>query len=269
MNKYILATDLDGTLLKDDKTVSLDTKNIIHQMIKESHYFVIATGRPFHRIRPIIEDLDIKSDKNFCICFNGALITSTDESIVLYESKLKESEVIELIDLSEQLNISIMVYLKDIILVDNIPSCIDYLNNLNCLKIVDGGKDILRKEKDVYKIIFIGSKDDLIDAKNKIPVHYFDKYNFTTSSDNYLEITSKHINKGNALINLANLLNIDLNNTIAVGDEENDLSMIKKAHLGCCVANANPFVKEQAKYITLSNEEDGVKEIIKKFVLEK
>lgn len=265
--KKLLATDLDGTLLKDDKTVSNETIEIIKKMIAEGHYFVISTGRPFHRIEPIIQMLGIKSDKNFCICFNGGLITTTDNSKVIYEEKLKKEEVVELINLAEILNISIMVYLKEVILIDELPDAVDYLKNLSCVKIVENGKKELLKQTDVYKIIYIGSKEVVEDAKNKIPQVLFTKYNFTRSSDNYLEITSKNVTKGNAILKLAAYLCVDYKNTIAVGDEENDLSMLEKVFLSCCVSNANPKLKGLVDYVTLSNELDGVRHVIEKFVL--
>ena len=66
--KKLLATDLDGTLLKNDKTISINTINTIHEMINGGHYFVITTGRPFFRITKVLEELDIINDKNICIC---------------------------------------------------------------------------------------------------------------------------------------------------------------------------------------------------------
>ncbi len=61
--KKLLATDLDGTLLKDDKTISANTINKVHEMINEGHYFVVTTGRPFFRITKILEQLDIINDR--------------------------------------------------------------------------------------------------------------------------------------------------------------------------------------------------------------
>ena len=98
--KKLLATDLDGTLLKDDKTISNYTINKVHEMINEGHYFVVATGRPFFRITNILNQLDIVSDNVYCICNNGGLIISTDGSKVLYEENMPHEHVEELIDLA-------------------------------------------------------------------------------------------------------------------------------------------------------------------------
>ena len=91
--KKLLATDLDGTLLKDDKTISENTINKVHEMINEGHYFVVTTGRPFFRITKILEQLDIINDTNICICNNGGLIITTDGSKVLYEEIMEDRAV--------------------------------------------------------------------------------------------------------------------------------------------------------------------------------
>ena len=111
--KKLLATDLDGTLLKDDKTVSINTINTIHEMINEGHHFVVATGRPFFRITKILKQLDIISDKIYCICNNGGLIISTDGTKTLYEEKMPHEHVVELIDLAIEHNLNLLLYKYD------------------------------------------------------------------------------------------------------------------------------------------------------------
>ena len=113
--RKLLATDLDGTLLKNDKTVSEFTINKVHEMINEGHYFVIATGRPFFRITKILNQLNIISDKIYCICNNGGLIISTDGSKVLYEENMPHENAVELIDLAIKHDVNMLVYQRDYI----------------------------------------------------------------------------------------------------------------------------------------------------------
>ncbi len=263
----LLATDLDGTLLKSDKTVSEYSLSKIHQMINQGHFFVISTGRPFHRVEAIINQLKIKSNKNYCICFNGGLICTTDGSKIIYECLLKTEDVVRLVDLAEQLNISTMVYLKDVILVDHIPEVMSGLKTLSCIKIVKEGKSFLRKQVNVYKILYIGTPDEIKKVKSLIPSAYYEMYNLFNSSDTCLEITPKSVDKGKGIIKLAEYLDIDINNTIAVGDQGNDLPMIKTAKLGCAVSNGNKELISCADYITKSNDEDGVAYVINQFIL--
>lgn len=265
--KKLLATDLDGTLLKNDKTVSINTLNTIHEMINEGHHFVVATGRPFFRITKILKQLDIVSDKIYCICNNGGLIISTDGTKTLFEEQMPHEHVVELIDLARKHNLNLLLYKKDYIVTDHLDENVTVLRGEPLLKIIDGGKEELKKYQDVYKIVYNGTYEQLLAAKNSFPKEILDKYNFVFSGNDFLDVNNKTINKGTAVNHLAEILNIDKTLVYAVGDEENDLEMIKAVKNGCCVSNALPSLKEVAKYITLSNEEDGVSELIKKIIL--
>lgn len=265
--KKLLATDLDGTLLKDDKTVSINTINTIHEMINEGHHFVVATGRPFFRITKILKQLDIISDKIYCICNNGGLIISTDGTKTLYEEKMPHEHVVELIDLAIEHNLNLLLYKKDHIVTDHLDENVTVFGNEPLLKIIDGGKEALKEYQDVYKIVFNGTYEKLCDAKSKFPSEILEKFNFVFSGYDFLDVNNKTVDKGFAVNHLAEILNIDLNNVYAVGDEENDLGMVKAVKNGCCVANAKPSLKEVSKFITLSNEEDGVANLINKLIL--
>ena len=88
------------------------------------------------------------------------------------------------------------------------------------------------------------------------------------SSNRYIEFNHKGVNKGAGLKKLADLLHIDIQDTIAIGDNYNDLSMIKDAGLGVGVQNAAPGIKTDCDYITTATCEEGaVCEVIEKFVL--
>lgn len=266
MNK-LLATDLDGTLLKNDKSVSDYTINKIHEMINEGHHFVISTGRPFFRITKILKTLDIVSGKIYCICNNGGLILSTDGSNILYEEYMPHEHVIELINLAIKYNINMLVYQRDYIITDHLDEHVTILNGEPRLKVIEGGKEALKEYQNICKVVYNGSNEQLIAFKNKVPSEILNKYNFVFSGIDFLEVNNKTIDKGRAVLRLAEILNIDKEYVYAVGDEENDFAMISAVKNGCCVANANRSLKEVAKYITLSNEEDGVVNLINKLIL--
>jgi hypothetical protein len=87
------------------------------------------------------------------------------------------------------------------------------------------------------------------------------------SNDKYLEFYSKDAGKGSALIKLCRHLNIRLENSIAAGDEENDISMLEAAGVGVCMANGKQMVKDKADYVTINdNNNGGIGEVIGKFI---
>lgn len=265
--KKLLATDLDGTLLKNDKTISEFTISKVHEMINEGHYFVVATGRPFFRITNILKKLDIISDKIYCICNNGGLILSTDGSKILYEENMPHPHVVELIDLAIKYDVNMLIYQKDYIITDNLDEHITILNGEPRLKIINGGKEALKEFQNICKIVYNGTHEKLLEFKSKVPTEILNKYNFVFSGLDFLEVNNKSIDKGISVKRLSEMLNICDENVYTIGDEENDLSMIKASINGCCVSNANPKLKEIASYITLSNEEDGVAHLIDKKIL--
>ena len=88
------------------------------------------------------------------------------------------------------------------------------------------------------------------------------------SAPDYLEVVVKGVNKGKALIEICDFLDFSVEDTVAVGDEENDIPMIIEAEVGCAVANATDEVKKVADFITANDcDHDGIIEVIEKFVL--
>ena len=94
-----------------------------------------------------------------------------------------------------------------------------------------------------------------------------DGINYFKSNPNFLEIVPTNVSKGNTLKVLIEQLEIKQDEVIAIGDDENDISMIRFAGLGVAMENAKESVKEIADYITSSNEENGVGKVINKFML--
>lgn len=88
------------------------------------------------------------------------------------------------------------------------------------------------------------------------------------SNAQYLEFYNKRAGKGNALKNLCGAVHVHIKNSVAAGDEENDITMIEAVAVGVCMANGRPVVKECADYITeCDNDHDGIVEVIDRFVL--
>ena len=142
-------------------------------------------------------------------------------------------------------NINMLIYQRDYIITDYLDEHVTILNKEPRLKIVNGGKEALKQFQNICKIVYNGSHEKLVEFKNQISSEILDKYNFVFSGLDFLD------------------------NVYTIGDEENDLAMIMSSLNGCCVANANPKLKEVAKYITLSNEEDGVAVLIDQKILNK
>ena len=122
-------------------------------------------------------------------------------------------------------------------------------------------------DKEIVKMMFVDEPEVLDAAIAQIPSDFFQKYTIVKSTPFYLEILRKTANKGTAIVHLAEKLGLSMEETMAIGDEENDRAMLEVVANPVVMANGNPELKKIAKYITKSNEESGVAYAIREWVL--
>ena len=124
--------------------------------------------------------------------------------------------------------------------------------------------DEMTPEMNIIKMMMIDEPEVLDPAITKLPLHFTEKYTTVKSTPFYYEIMNKNASKGNALAKLADHLGLNKDEVMAIGDNENDLSMIDYAGIGVAMGNATENVKTIADVHTTSNDEDGVAQIIEK-----
>lgn len=277
MNKKILFTDLDGTLLVDGtKDISANTHDKIVQMILDGHDFVLASGRPIRSILDVLDSLKIKekvleSDVQnkggiYATAYNGALIYDCIGEKPIEEYRVPMDIAQKLFDMAIAESIHIHTYISDtIITMADDKEIAFYTKNVK-LKYVVETNLIDTYEKSPFKLIAINLDDRAKLEAFRKKIEESEIGNFVTcafSNQYYLEFYSNKAGKGKSLENLCKHLNIPIENSIAAGDEENDISMIEAAGTGAVMANGNPILKNIANYITKNdNNHDGIVEII-------
>lgn len=189
---------------------------------------------------------------------------------VQYSQNLDEKEIEEIINLGKQLNVPMMLYSKQAHISETIPEIV--LKNKNSKGInyrVEKFNNIdFKNEADyIYKIAFIDKPEKILQVRKRIPKHFIEKYEVTSSVPEYIEFVKKGIKKSEAIKFVINKLNITPEEVIAIGDGENDIEMLKFAGLGVAMENANDCVKSNANFITTSNNNDGVGNVVEKFIL--
>ncbi|MBQ2116001.1 MAG: Cof-type HAD-IIB family hydrolase [Lachnospiraceae bacterium] len=280
MDKKILFTDLDGTLLKDDKNISDITRNKIIQMLLDGNHFVLASGRPVKSILDVLDSIQIKAavlnaDKStvggiYATAYNGALIYDciADRSIEEYRVPMDISQ--QLFDMAIEAGIHIHTYISNTIISIAEDKELEFYTRNVKLPFEVETKLIGKYDLAPFKLIAIDLEDRgrLESFRQRIEESELGKIiTCAFSNDNYLEFYSNKAGKGKALINLCKYLEIPVENAIAAGDEENDVSMVSAAGIGVALANANPILKNIADYVTDNdNNHDGMVEIIDKFV---
>ena len=233
---------------------------------------MITSARAFYRLERYIDELDLRKENQYTICFNGAIIVENITGKVLYSKNLDKEEVSELIGLGKQLNVPIMLYSKNANLVEEMPEVIQKNKNSKGMniKIENFNKiDFDEEENYIYKIVFMDKPEKIIEIRKNLSKEIIDKYEVTSSVPEYIEFVKKGIKKSKAIKFIMDKCKIKQEEVMAIGDGENDVEMLRFAGLGVAMENANNYVKENADYITTSNNNDGVGKVIEKFIFQK
>lgn len=269
----LIALDVDGTLLRSDKTISKKTIDCVHKAVEQGIKVVIATGRHYGGIIDYAKELNIANDGAFAICFNGSGIIDLKTFKPVYKQTLSSSLVTKITKISNKHNLDMHGYRDDFELF--------LQNEKNPLSVLEATMNFLpykvddfiyneHKAYDYMKILSVSKDPDALDVLRKDieAQDFFDEINIVRSDKHFLEYLPKHCSKGHALTELCKILSINIENAMAVGDAENDLEGIKRAGLGIAMKNATDILKESADVILpYSNDEDGVAYAIEKYAL--
>jgi Cof subfamily protein (haloacid dehalogenase superfamily) len=198
------------------------------------------------------------------VVYNGALVRNTFDDEVLYERNLPLEEARHVVSVCREFDCHINLYFDDKIHIEKSNDWAKmYSKIVNVpLHIVDDLLDFLTMPP--TKLLAMGEEEEL----NKIRKRLEDRNIYITRShSHFLEMLNPEATKGRGLASVAERLDIDRKNVIAIGDNENDIEMFKYAGYSVAMTNADDYVKAHADYITKNNNEDGVAEAIEKLVL--
>ena len=268
----LLAFDLDGTIIKEDRmTVTNKSIEAIKYAADKGVKIVIATGRMISAIPREILELECI---DYVITANGARLTNIKTGEVIHKSGLNYTKVDELSKIAEHLGIFYELYCdgksyapkknKDSIESFNIhEEFFDLLNNRTIP--FDNLNELERKQIEVEKFNMLSIPYDryneIWEAFSKVK-----GINQVSSIKINIEINSEETSKWNAIKALCNKINIDTKCVMTIGDSGNDYDMIKNAGLGVCMGNGFDEVKLASKYVTKSIDEDGFDYAIRKFI---
>jgi Cof subfamily protein (haloacid dehalogenase superfamily) len=264
----LIAIDMDGTLLSDEKQISSVNYEAIQQAKKNGVKVVLASGRPLVGFKKYLEELNLISEDNYAVAFNGALVQTSDGGEIISKKTLSLEDYKSLYKLSKDLNVNIHALTETSVITpeDNTYTRREAaMNGISC-KIID--VEDVPSDTTIVKVMFVDASEIIDEVIKNIPEAVSDKYTIVRSAPFYLEFLEKSVNKGAGVAALAEKLNIKQEEVICIGDAGNDIHMIKYAGLGVAMGNAFPEVKKVANFITKTNEQDGVAFIIDKFILQ-
>ena len=261
----LVALDIDGTLLNSDHKISERNKDAVRRAIKEGVKIVLLSGRNFLCMQQYVEELELK---DLTISLNGAYILDGDKREAIHDLRVERDAASDIIKAAEDLGIHINYYHDEAIACGSETDYSREYSRITGVPIAKVGSIYeYNKTRCPNKMLLIGQRELLDKIRAWVEKYHDSRVNFFYSNPMYLEITHKNVSKGQALAFLADYYGFTMDEVMAVGDGENDLSMIKAAGIGVAMENALDEVKAAANFITLSNNRDGVAYAIEKLVL--
>lgn len=272
MKQYkLIACDMDETLLNTDASICQRNITAIKEATARGVYFVPCTGRGFRSIEKILKILDLYNCADqYVISFNGSCITENRNCHSLYWRPLPFALADTLYQFAIKYNLCQHIYTREHVYLRGLtPDEKAFLHGRMSYIITDAADlAFLRHHEEIAKLIITHTDPRVLQhiyEEMKPLLHGID---ITFSSNRYLEFLPAHENKGTGLLRLAALLGIDAAQTLAIGDNINDIEMLQAAGLGIGVHNLNPKIRPYCKVITdADNNEGAVGEAIERFIL--
>ena len=268
MSIKLVAVDIDGTLLNNQKEITPQVFEAVQEAKAAGVKIVIATGRPIAGVEQLLAELKLNQAGNYVITFNGGLVQDTATGQELIRETLSYEDYLDLEFLSRKLQVHMHAITKDGIYTANrdIGKYTIYESNLVNMPVFYRTPEEMA-DKEIVKIMFIDEPDILDAAIAKLPAELQEKYTLVKSAPFYLEVVKKSVSKGAAVLHLAEKLGLSIEETMAIGDEENDRAMLEVVGNPVVMENGREELKKIAKYITKSNDESGVAHAIREWVL--
>jgi Cof subfamily protein (haloacid dehalogenase superfamily) len=259
-DKFLICTDLDGTLLWRDKTVSRENLEAIEYFKQNGGIFTFVTGRMPYMSRQFYDAVKPNSPIG---CINGAGIYDFERGQYLYRREL-ERESLELVEYVHEhmidMGIHVNTFFAGYFCQDNEGT--EYYRKRS------GAEHLVRElgciDEPIAKVLFMDTCEENFQTLDAVLRSHplYDRFDYVRSDKILFELIPKGIGKGDALLRLADAHGIPQENTVAIGDYNNDIDMIKKAGLGVAVENATPDVLEVADLVTVSNENHAIARVI-------
>ena len=266
----LIACDLDETLYGNDRTIPARNVEAIKRASELGVKFIPATGRGYNSVRETLVDLGLlDKEGEYVISYNGGAITENKGNRLLHFQGLPFEEAEELYRRGLNYDVCIHVYTREMVYAYNITQeeIARLSKRMQVTEVFDRDLQFLAGQ-DIAKVLYENRDFDYLKKIEEELKDITGNMDVSFSSNRYIEFNSKGVTKGAGLRFVAEMLGIKREETIAIGDNFNDLSMIQEAGLGVGVQNTIQGMRQYCDYITeATNDEGGVGEVIEKFIL--
>lgn len=269
MGKYrLLAIDIDGTLIKSDQTITPRTRTALTHAQEQGVQVVITTGRPTYGAAPFADELRLADFGSHVISFNGSKIYNWANKECLHSVLLDKDIKPYVCECAKRNGFQVIAYIgQNVVAEDPSNEYVKFSSTRNKMPVRAVRNFLTDTDNEQPKFLIVGDPEPLHKLELEMAEHLKGRAEVYRSESFFLEIVPHGVDKATGLSVLCRHLGILREDIIAFGDGFNDVSMIEYAGMGVAMGNAQQVVKDRADYITLSNEEDGVADVVERFVI--
>lgn len=264
----VLVLDIDGTLMRTDKTISQRTIDAVVEIQRAGIHVAIASGRGTAGIRTTAEKIRLDEFGGYIVSYNGGCISNCRTGEIVYNVNLPDGIVQEIYEFSKREKTGIMTYHENDIIAENDADQYIQIDAKGCgidIHVVENfGREVTYP---VNKCLLTGDPDYMAGVEQRAAKEFEGRLSVYRSEDFYVEMMPLGIDKAYGLSKLLKFLGYSRNQMICCGDGFNDISMIEYAGLGVAMANASEAVRKCADYIAPHCDEDGLVDVISKFIM--
>ena len=259
----IIAMDLDGTLVKGDLGITSRVRRAINDARAAGLEITIATGRMFQSARRLADDLQVTLP---IICYQGSLVRDPVTGKTYQHEVLPSGPAQAAIEFARQRGLHVNAYIHDELYMEaDTPEGRFYADSSNVpITFVDDLATAVAAGS--TKLVFVMDEGQVLDAISEMDGRFGSAVQATRSHPRFAEIVRRDVNKGRALAHVAAVANVSLDQTMGIGDNLNDLDLVRAAGIGVAMGDGDPRVVAAADWVTGSYEDDGVAQAIERLL---
>ncbi len=260
----LVVADMDGTLLNAEHKLSQRTIKAVQSLVAQGVEFMLATGRHYEDVYLMAQQLGVEA---CLITSNGARVHDAHGQ-VLYENHMPANLVEQVLELSRGFELHRNLYQQDLWLVEEPHEALLAIHDQSGFRYRITDFSTLELSH-IDKIYFTAEHEKLVPLEQLLSEKFSSQLSITFTSPEYLEVMNFGVSKGSALQKVLKLKNKHADNTVALGDGMNDVSMLGSVGFGVVMDNASASVKAQLPnaLAAASNAEDGVAQFLEQYLL--
>lgn len=264
--KKVLVLDIDGTLVNSQKEITPATKQAIWDILKRGHKVMLASGRPLPGMRYFERELELPERGGLVMASNGAKIIDSKTGEIVYQKLLPLSLVPGLYEYAKEHGCGLITFLgENSISAFEPDEYVIYEAKINGITIrhVENWPEFVNF--DINKCIVTAEPEKAAVCEKELQQLFGDRANIFRSDPFFIEVVPLGVDKALSLEQMLPKIGMTREQTVCCGDGFNDITMIQYAGVGVAMGNAQPQVKAVADYVTATNDENGIVEVIEKF----